>query len=218
MPKITPYLGWTRHRFADDIKANGWGLVWVSGQTSYWPEPTDKWFYDNGAFRDWRHGLPFNRVRFLLDQALLPANCSFGLLPDRVGEGEKSLTMSMEYLPHVRTDWPWLLPLQDEMTVPMVESVIHEVDGLFLGGTNGFKAEAGAFSELAAKHDKHFHYGRCGTLKKLRAARHLTEPPYRCDSLDTSLPLWSEERWDKWMEWHLTPDPQTDWIAQSAKD
>ena len=182
----------------------------MSGATSDLPTIKDFWFFDSGGFLDWKHDKPFDGDRYTRDMERIEATPYFALLPDILGKGEESLDLSVSYISKVRDDWDYYLVVQDGMTVEMVEDVIDSVAGLFLGGTNAFKGEAKKFSDLAHRHGKLFHYGRAGTLRKLRYARHVA------DSMDSAFPLFTVERFNLFHHWVTNTDPQSDWIEQHA--
>lgn len=69
--------------------------------------------------------------------------------------------------------------------------LIESFDGIFLGGTDSFKATAKTWCELAHDNGKLFHYARASTPKKIDEAFRV-----EADSLDSAFPLWKAERWD----------------------
>ena len=75
------------------------------------------------------------------------------------------------------------------MTLDGVEKVLDKFAGLFLGGTDKFKATAYYWRELSHKYGKRFHYGRAGTRRKIL---HAVESG--ADSADSAFPLWTTER------------------------
>jgi hypothetical protein len=176
--------------YVDRIKELGWGRMFCfRNMTPFEGEP---WGLDNGAFDAWQHDQPFDgisfqsRVRGLMDRGLTP---HLAVAPDIVAAGCQSLEFSLDWLERLPGDWPWYLAVQDGMSIADVAYVLHRFDGIFLGGTDKFKYSAHKWCDLAHKHGKKFHYGRAGTLKKLKHAIRVG-----ADSLDSSFPLWTRER------------------------
>jgi hypothetical protein len=154
----------------------------------------DPWAYDNGAFVDWRASKPFASEAFLADLRELQEAGSqpdFVVLPDRVAEGVHSLRLSLGWLDRLRElqlcSWPLYLAVQDGMSrgdIPW-----GEVDGIFVGGTVEWKtATVDGWTRAAHQHSVPCHYARCGTRRKVLHAKSIG-----CDSLDSSLPLWSAD-------------------------
>lgn len=147
--------------------------------------------FDNGAYLDWINKRDFDEKRFrdALDAAMDVGIPYMAVVPDLVGRGDDSLYFSLNWLDKLPTYWPWYLAVQDGMRIHRVEDVIHYFDGLFLGGTDAFKAEAQDWCNLARIHGKRFHFARAGTERKIKQAIRIG-----ADSLDSSFPLWTVER------------------------
>lgn len=77
-----------------------------------------------------------------------------------------------------------------------MEAVIQLFAGIFLGGTDRFKATAPFWAALAHRHGKKFHYGRAGTLRKMLHARQSG-----ADSCDSAFPIWKAERLAQYAGW-----------------
>ena len=170
------------------FKKHGWGRMFISKKPS--PYPGEMWGFDNGAFICWQNNKPFDEVKYMkrLDVAYGIGKPYLAVVPDIVGEGEKSLRCSLKWIDRLPT-WPWYLAVQDGMTTNMVENVLHRFDGVFLGGTNKFKSTAYGWRTLAHKHGKKFHYGRAGTPRKIDHAIAVGS-----DSADSAFPLWTYDR------------------------
>lgn len=200
------FLGdtYSRHILAR-IQPLGWGRMFASPRLPR-PLPGERWGLDNGAFIGWRQGKPFDERWFLrrLDHAvdtLHPPRLA--VVPDLVAEGERSLEFSLDWLERLPAHYPWYLAVQDGMTEVQVEAVIDRFAGLFLGGTDSFKATAPAWAQLARRHRKQFHYARAGTMAKLRHAMDV-----RADSLDSCFPLWERERLERFIGYWEDGFPQ----------
>jgi hypothetical protein len=174
----------------EQIKAQGWGRMFAeSNPTPFEGEP---WGFDNGAFSAWLNGQPFpaDRYRIRLDGALRNGLTPYlAVVPDLVGRGQESLEFSLGWLEQLPTTWPWYLAVQDGMDPAEVESELVNFHGIFLGGTTRFKSTAGQWREIARRHHKRFHYARAGTPSRIQHA-----VAVEADSLDSSFPLWTNER------------------------
>jgi hypothetical protein len=167
----------------------GWGEMYIYSQ------PRENWSksgFDNGAYLDWINGRVFNETRYLkaLDRAMLQYDMPYlCVTPDLVGGGYKSLDFSMKWLERLPIAWPRYLALQDGMEMNRIAEVVCLFDGVFLGGTDGFKREAEDWCSFAHSYGKNFHYARAGTERKIKHALRIG-----ADSLDSSFPLWTVER------------------------
>lgn len=155
------------------------------------PYEGEPWGFDNGAYVNWKHGQPFDGDEYLrrINKVLDVPNPYLTVVPDLVAQGLHSLDFSLRWLDNLPKRLPWYLAVQDGMKLEDVESVIHRFSGLFLGGSDGFKATAWHWSQLAHRRGKKFHYGRCGTLRKLRHAIDIGT-----DSADSAFILWRADR------------------------
>jgi len=108
-----------------------------------------------------------------------------------------SLGWSLDWIAELRkaAEWPWYLAVQDGMEIEKVRDVLHLFDGIFLGGTDKFKLQAYRWLKLAHSFQKKFHYGRAGTSTKLKHAMKI-----EADSLDSSYPLWTKQRFKEFAE------------------
>lgn len=189
------FIGSTRaHKLIARARALGWGRLFVEKPT---PREGEPWALDNGVFGAWKAGKPWSAAAFLrsLEAAAELPPPALAVLPDKVGEGAASISWSMKWRA-VLPDREWYLAVQDGMTRDDVSAVLSEVAGLFLGGTDEFKATAPVWSELAHAHGKRFHYARVSTENRLRAA-------FDCgaDSADSSQMLWSDDHWRRFERW-----------------
>jgi len=99
---------------------------------------------------------------------------------------------------------PLYLAVQDGMTPEQLEALVDpETDepalaafsGLFLGGSDDFKASVGIWRDLATRWGLKLHYGRC-TQSRIAAARDAG-----CDSADSSHPnRLGGARWERFLE------------------
>jgi hypothetical protein len=191
------------------IKELGWGRMFAG----YKPTPYDgeKWGFDNGAYKHWTDGMPFDEARFKyrLTVAAAIGHPHLAVCPDIVAGGCSSLGFSLKWIewlhaygeqsqrpsnPAWPSRWDWYLAVQNGMTIHDVKPHLEHFAGIFLGGDDGFKAQAWRWRVFAKDHGKPFHYGRAGTLPKLESALKM-----KADSLDSSYPLWETKRMEKFI-------------------
>src|SRR5580765_7337045 len=184
-------LGETRSfRNIEILKQMRWGRMFVVANPT--PYPFEPWGFDNGAFVAWKNARPCPAEEFerRLDVAL---RCQYdpvlAVTPDIVAGGLHSLEFSCNWRMKLPSSWPWYLAVQDGMTSRDVADVMHLFSGVFLGGSDKFKNTAQMWSDLAHSLQKKFHYGRAGTIPKLRHAYRV-----EADSCDSAFPLWTKER------------------------
>jgi hypothetical protein len=174
-----------------EFRRRGIGAVCVRGRLHL--RRLSPWFYDNGAFEDWRAERPFDEDGFRRDLASIElANVDppdFIVAPDRVGEGASSLAESVSWLPDLRAHrWPVYLAVQDGMET--LELGLERFDGVFIGGTLPWKLRtAPHWAAEGRRVGLPVHFARCGNARRVAYARALG-----CASLDSSLPLWSRAK------------------------
>ncbi|ADI02582.1 hypothetical protein Slip_1827 [Syntrophothermus lipocalidus DSM 12680] len=176
------------------LRHYGWGRMVINKKIH--PYPGEPWGFDNGAFRDWRSGKPFDEVAFMhrLDMAYSIGTPYMAVVPDIVAGGKRSLEFSLRWLERLPRQWPWYLAVQDGIQLQDVEEVLPLFSGILLGGTDRFKTTAWYWKQLAHKHRKKFHYARAGTPRKIELARQIS-----ADSVDSAFPLWSFHRFDSFI-------------------
>jgi hypothetical protein len=169
------------------------------------------WFYDNGAFADYRAARPFDGLTFERDMRrlrlwmatgvprwagqLLPPP-RFLVLPDVVAAGRESLVFSEAFLPGGVEEplgglpaVPLYLAVQDGMQIAEVAAlVVHRrLGGLFVGGSLPWKLATGAqWVRVAHRLGVPCHIGRCVARDRLRWALRIG-----ADSVDGNAPNWS---------------------------
>ena len=187
-----------------ELRKHGIGRMFIEKPIK--PYPSEKWGFDNGAFKDYLAGRKFDPDRYkrALEKAIKIAEnfCypHLSVLPDIVGGGIYSLELSIEWLEKELKDiqFNWYLAVQDGMTPGDVKGVlIHypQIKGIFLGGSDAFKQTAPLWSSLAHEIGLKFHYARAGSIKKVKEAIKAGS-----DSLDSSLPLWSKEKFARFLK------------------
>lgn len=196
------------------LEVMGWGRMFCqhAPKAAYHGEP---WAFDNGAFSAWVNKKPWDAVAYVerLNRAIATRPNqppTLAVLPDLPAKGMESLAFSQSWLNdshELPTDWKWYLALQDGMTIDAVNHLVwkghagrRRIAGLFLGGTDAFKAQAAQWSDYAHRNGLLFHYARCGNVRKLRLAVEAN-----ADSVDSTGIIRNERRdnsfWRYAMEW-----------------
>ena len=123
---------------------------------------------DNGAYQCFVDNTPFRMDTFeaLLDKYAADGP-DFVVLPDIVGAGLRSLGFSIDWADkrahhYSNPGIPFYLVLQDGMIPADLDPYIGSLDGLFLGGSIGWKHSTGeVWGAYAQRHRKPLHVGRC---------------------------------------------------------
>jgi len=184
------YVGQTR---SAKLVRKLWELgIWECTARGELPPRRHPYFYDNGAFSDFKAERPFDEAQFHRDIEAIERSGdrpSFLLLPDVVAKGAESLAESIRWIPRLKPVAPLYLCVQNGMEAPHVAPHARELAGLFVGGTLEWKLETGgAWVKAAHTLGLKCHIGRVGTGKRVTWAREIN-----ADSIDSSTPLWSEE-------------------------
>jgi hypothetical protein len=165
---------------------------------------------DNGAYRNWLAGESFDGDTYLraVDRAVSVETPDtpiyFAVIPDIVAGGLESLTFSLAWLDRMPQTWPLYLAVQDGIcTNDITPDITSKISGIFLGGSNRYKATAAIWANFAHTHNLQFHYGRAGTPWKLL---HAMESG--ADSLDSAFPLWTQKRWNWFLYLYDNGHPQ----------
>ena len=177
----------------------GFGEMTVRGEM---PPKRLPWAFDNGAWRDWSAGRPFDVAAFERDLETIwrfNGRPNFIVVPDIVGGGVASLEMSRVWASHKMLrlqKCPLYLAVQDGMGLEDVEEVIGLFDGIFVGGTMEWKvATADSWVRFAHAGGRPCHIGRAGTERHAAWARRIG-----ADSIDSALPLWAEANLARFFE------------------
>lgn len=179
------------------MRAAGIGRMVTRNRVTLWYR--EPWALDNGAYSAWKAGAVWDPGRFLeqvawaLEQETAPL---FAVLPDIPTEGARSFSFSLMWQEKLPPALSWVLPIQDGMTEAEVRSVLPQLGGLFLGGSDAFKATAPFWAGLARAHGRIFHYARASTRRKLRLA-------WSCSatSCDSALPVMYRPRFREYLRW-----------------
>lgn len=110
------------------------------------PPRRHPWFYDNGAFGDWKAGKPFDEAQFLEDIEAIEKSADpprFIIPPDLVAQGLKSMAESLRWLPRLERVAPAYLAVQDGMEAEDIKDVAPQLAGIFVGGTLAWKLSTG---------------------------------------------------------------------------
>jgi hypothetical protein len=183
------YIGQTRGaNWIARLEALGFGEMTCRGEL---PPRRRPFAFDNGAFKDWTAGKPFNVDRYERDLEALwrvDGTPDFLTPPDIVAGGLRSLEFSLDWMPRLRKYGPLYLVVQDGMEFSDVEPVLGDFAGIFVGGSLAWKLRTSEnWVLLAHALGKKCHIGRVGTELRVRWARRIG-----ADSIDSCLPLWSD--------------------------
>lgn len=188
------YIGQTRGRkLIAELARLGYGEMTVRDEV---PPRRTPWALDNGAFRDWKAGTPFDADAFRrsLDALERCAEPDFVVCPDRIAAGNQSLLVSRSWLPELRARGCRVaLVAQDGMDLEVLERELTSYDVLFVGGTKHWKHATGSqLVALGHRAGKAVHIGRISSMKHVRWARSIG-----ADSIDSCVPLWSTDNLDR---------------------
>ncbi len=167
-------------------------------QPDEWPPRRIPYFLDNGAFKLFQNGLPFDEERFLRvcrrvdEEGPAP---EWIVVPDRVAD-PTSLDYSLSWLPRLRGIAPLALVVQDGMTVDTVRRAMAKgFSVIFVGGSLEWKfATTPAWVALSRELGIKCHVGRIGTGGRARWAREVG-----VDSVDSCTPLFSDGNLSRWL-------------------
>lgn len=178
-------------RLVPELQRLGWGRMWMAVGRNIYSYEGEPWGFDNCAYRHFLRGEDFDgeAYRRRLDKALAhPRRPYLAVVPDKVADPH-SLRFSVQWRAQLPNDMPWYLALQDGMLRSEVRPYLSRFAGLFLGGSDSFKARAREWCDYAHDHGLRFHYGRAGTPAKVEHAMEVGS-----DSLDSAFPMWTKER------------------------
>lgn len=191
------YVGQTRAAdLVASLQAAGIGECTNRGE---FPPRRRPWFYDNGAYVDWKAGRKWDAGKWYAEfdeirgSGLRP---DFAVAPDVVAGGLESLRRSTLWLPRM-TGVDAYLAVQDGMGVGDVAGAVagSGFKGLFVGGTLEWKLATGAmWCRVAKEWGLRCHIGRVGVPNRVRWAK-----AAGADSIDSCFPLWSKARLDEFV-------------------
>jgi len=156
------------------------------------------YFFDNGAFSDFRNNQTFDAEKFIEKMYVLESKTrfcrlpmpEFVVVPDIVSRGKESLLYSrkwVEYLDYILPWYEYYLAVQDGMELDEVEEDLKEkrFQGLFVGGTKGWKYKTSEhWVQLAHKYGFKCHIGGVGTPKAITWAKMIN-----ADSVDSGIAM-----------------------------
>ena len=166
------------------LEAAGWGEL-VSPVQTYRKPPPLRYVIDNGAWsqflrrQEWLEGgrqgpppLEFDRGGFVRMVEEWGAGADWIAVPDVVAGGLRSLAVSLDWLPWVRSFGLSLIPVQDGIDPHHVEHLMGPDVGIFLGGSTEWKIDTmEAWGQLAARTGCHYHVARVNTGDRIRRAQ-----------------------------------------------
>lgn len=205
--------GWAR-----ELPGLGWGRMWIARGRNIYTYPGEPWGLDNGAYRDWTNRpAPMQPEQFKAD-LFWDAICKaeehprpmLAVVPDLPGNGA-SLDFSLRWREQLPDGWPWYVAVQDGTGPEAMMPHANGFAGVFLGGTDAYKATAGEWVVFCREHGLRFHYGRCGTLPKIAHAIQVG-----ADSVDSATAMWTRARWRVFKEALTMGPPQSDLFWSAA--
>lgn len=191
------YTGQTRGKFAVNLlREKGIGECTCRGE---FPPRRTPWFYDNGAFKDWNAGKPFDEVKFKSDIDKIKVydgvKPDFIVVPDILGGGLESLQRSLEWADKLNGIAPLALAVQDGIS-PSDLINVNQFQVIFVGGSVKWKINTGGeWVKYAHSNGLICHIGRVGPSKRVEWAFEI-----EADSIDSCWPLWTKERLRLWCD------------------
>lgn len=147
----------------------GWRLLFTPFSTSK-PSPRFRYCLDNGAWRAFSQGTPFDEAAFLSTLRKIGAGADFTVIPDVVAGGMASLDFSRKWMRRCLDECErGLLPVQNGMEVADVADLIGPRVGIFVGGDTAWKlATMGQWAQLARDRGAWVHVGRVNTVRRIK--------------------------------------------------
>lgn len=176
---MIPYASWTGTKTTlSALQGAGWRLLMspdtldrcINKARPYWPDQTPAPFaLDNGAWGCFQRQQPFDEDRFSWALARIGEEADWIVMPDSVGDPQKTMQMAARWWPElIRYSNP-LLAVQDGMTEDDVRPWIARGFGIFLGGSTDWKLETmKRWGRLARQTGAYFHVGRVNTAKRIK--------------------------------------------------
>lgn len=141
-------------------------LGWCISPTAQMNPKGKPFFLDNGAFKAWEKKEPWNETAFKVLVSKYPGY-DFVIAPDIVCGGIASLRQSLKYLGEI--PGPMYLAVQDGMNQQLIRPYVESFDGLFVGGSLGWKFKTALdWANLAHFYGKKCHVGRVNQYEGLR--------------------------------------------------
>ena len=170
--------------YIDICRTEGYGICYLANHWSY-PKAGVSWFLDNGAFHCWKNEKPFDSKAFRESLWKVEKSCSypdFIVCPDIVAGGLNSLSFSLRWLQEIPAGLPVYIAVQDGMKPDDIKRYISLFDGVFVGGTTGWKwRHLLEWVDFAHSNGLPCHVGRAGKYRDMLSAR-----TYGVDSIDSS--------------------------------
>ena len=195
------YVGQTRSAvLVRRLVEHGVGECTVRGELL--SRKRDPWFYDNGAYRDFKAGVASDELRWPRDQRRMRIDIEYGVAcpdfnvgVDVVADAEATFTQTRAHRDEMAG--PAYLAVQNGMTTESVERFFAEslgdygqtYEGVFVGGSLEWKLEtSAAWVRYAHATGRRCHVGRVGPGARVTWARNIG-----ADSIESCLPLMHEK-------------------------
>ena len=169
---IIPYASRTgTKRNLDGLRARGWRLL-VSA-TGAWRNEGFQYGFENGAWTYYVKGVPFDEEKYARALGELGAGADFGIVPDIVAGGKRSLDFSLSWLDRVLAATKLaLIPVQDGMEDPNELRPYLRAGrvGIFVGGasnTDYKERTTPLWAQLCREVGTWCHVGRVNTQRRI---------------------------------------------------
>jgi hypothetical protein len=155
------------------MRAAGWGLLCCpTPRSARRTEGFDRVVIDNGKWRCFTTGEPWDEAAFVSLVDELGALADFVIAPDVVADGTASLALTRSWVPRLHGKTRQLLvAVQDGMRPADVVDLIGPNVGIFLGGSTEWKlATMALWGAFSAERRVHYHVARVNTVRRIRMA------------------------------------------------
>lgn len=147
------------------LRAAGWRIL-VSARGALRPEGF-RYALDNGAWTAFQRGEPFDVPAFERAVDLLGEGADWIVVPDVVGDRDRTLASSEAWLPKLEGH-RLLVAVQDGMVAADVRPWLGPTCGIFLGGGSAWKERtAREWGALARERGCVFHVGRVNSIRRI---------------------------------------------------
>lgn len=151
------------------LRDRGWRFL-VEPAQPHRTIPLLPYCLDNGAWGCYMRDEPFDADAFRRCADLFGSGADWIVLPDIVGDGERSLPFSISWVEEVASfGRPMLLAAQDGMTPDQVAPLVSEHDlGIFLGGSTEWKLETMMdWGRFCHRTGSYLHVARVNSVKRI---------------------------------------------------
>lgn len=173
------YASWTGTKTTlSALQGAGWRLLMspdtldrcINKARPFWPDQKPAPFaLDNGAWGCFQRQEPFDEDRFSWALARIGEEADWIVMPDSVGDPQKTMQMAARWWRQLANYSNPLLAVQDGMSEDDVRPWIARGFGIFLGGSTDWKLQTmRRWGSLARETGAYFHVGRVNTAKRIK--------------------------------------------------